>query len=76
MADDIRIIKFRTVTAIRCDADGDTGENRPVELRINEDLIGAIKEDIMLPKGSKVLNLGGDYWTTFRIKDYRQQIFN
>ena len=61
-------MSFIKVTATQCNAQGmAAGHNVPVELDLNIDLIGGFHGNEVLLRGGTILNLGGYYFTNFRL---------
>jgi hypothetical protein len=61
-------IDFIKVTAIRCSEQGNiVGQTIPSKLKLNCGLIGAIKGEEILLIGGRVINLGGNYYTAFKL---------
>ena len=61
-------MNFISVTAQQCNPQGITNQGTPpTELRINKDLIGAIRGNEILLKGGNIIALGGSHWTNFRL---------
>ena len=61
-------MRFIKVTALPCNAQGNTGTSQRVEFHLNYDLIGAIRNNgEVLLKGNKILVLSGNNFTNISL---------
>lgn len=61
-------MNFIKVTAQECNAQGNTGgPSVPIEFLLNIDLIGGIRGAEVFPKGSKMISIGGHFYTNLRL---------
>lgn len=63
---DIRLVSFRTVTAVKCSQQGRSEpQAQPQEMRINESLIQAIIGDSIILE-NPIMKFGNNFYTDFK----------
>ncbi|WP_101907407.1 hypothetical protein [Tenacibaculum dicentrarchi] len=60
-------MKFIKVTAKPCTSEGETRGGIILELKINADIIGAFDGKEIMLKNGNIINLGGKWFTDFRL---------
>lgn len=60
-------MSFIKVTARPCSSEGETRGGSVFEFKINADLIGAIDGKELMMKNGNIINIGGKWFTDFRL---------